>query len=138
MTLFNCKAPAAYRYENEAGARFMVYPLDAEPFFPNRLFRTYARQRELVKIYEWIAGEPLAAVCLGNPDLYIMVKKHGDTLAVGLWNLFPDSIDAPVVNLGLDVEDISYFFCQGTQEGRNVTLSELHPYAFCGFTAKLR
>ena len=40
--------------------------------------------------------------------------------------------------LGLDVKDISYFFCHGTQEGRNVTLSELHPYAFCGFTAKLR
>ncbi|OUS67692.1 hypothetical protein B1748_35850 [Paenibacillus sp. MY03] len=127
--------PGAYWYENADKQRFLVYPFDA---YPNKsiagLFRSYCRQRQLIQSNEWLSGRKLDAVCSGNPDLYMIVKKNEHSLAVGLWNLFPDRIDEPVIELADDFKEIEFINGSGQLMGRTVRLdSPLHAFDYCAF-----
>lgn len=85
---------------------------------------------------KWLSGTELPAFCGGNPDLYVQTKRKGNALSVGLWNFFADAIAEPKILLDREYEEIRFVNCTGTVQGREVTLSKLHAYEFCGFEVK--
>ena len=138
LTRFQDGAPAVYRYENPDGARFLVYPTSGRDSGCT-FFRSYTRHRELMEQGNWI-GEAypekirIPADCAGNPDLYLMEAVRGDTTAVGLWNLFPDAIEEPVVTLDAEPGEVRWVGCTGEIDGRKIRLSRIEPFGFAGFS----
>ena len=122
------------RCENKSGAKYAIVPLYAHPTDHSRFFRNYDRQRELYEIGEWISGEPLPAKITDCPDAYIMTAKDGRENAVGLWNVFEDAIDEPVIELGCTPKNLRFVNCSGHADGNKVILSEILPFGFAGFT----
>ncbi len=123
-----------YTYENADGARFAVFPVIADPEDRGMFFRNYLRQQQMVRFAEWIGRAPLDAVCVGQPNLYILTAKDERETAVGLWNLFEDVMIAPHVTLSREPESVTFVNCTGRVEGRDVVLSDIDPFAFAGFT----
>lgn len=123
------RLPVFYRYENAEGLRVAVFTFDAysaeEP-----VFRGYERQKQVIEALTWLCGKKLPAVCPGHPDLYILTKKKENTLSVGLWNFFPDTVYEPRIELPETVGSFRLFGAEGTDEGNILTLSEIAPYGF--------
>jgi len=138
ISVRNQSMTGAYRYENANKQRFLVFPFDArESKSVTGLFRSYCRQRQLISAHEWLCGSKLDAVCLGNPDLYLMVKKDEQSMAVGLWNFFPDRIQQPVIELADDYAEIEFINCTGTLSGRTVQLdTPLYAFEYCAFSVR--
>ena len=130
--------PGTYLYQNRDGLRLCIFAFDAGRCPPESgLFRNYGRQRQLVdRIFPWLTGKRLDAVCLGHPDLYLLTKKSDDALTVGLWNFSPDRIDAPLVRLGEVYRHLETVQCQGALRGDQVCLSTLYPQEFACFTVR--
>lgn len=127
-----------YRYENRLGQRFVVFPFDARKEQEKiGMFRNYYRQRELIDAFSWLSGRSLDAICTGHPDLYLMVKKSADSIAVGLWNFSLDAIETPEVELAAAYTQLETVNCTGTIAGNRVMLSRLPAQEFCCFTARL-
>ncbi len=121
----------SYLYENAKGQKFLVFAFDA--YFNGEItYRSYLRSRELVNAVEFF-GEKLPAYSYGNPDLYILAKKNENAMAVGLWNIFADSIPEPIVELDEEYPEIEFINCSGKILGNKVYLSEIAPFAFAGF-----
>ncbi|MBQ8187862.1 MAG: hypothetical protein IJ037_13480 [Clostridia bacterium] len=121
------------RYENSSGARYAIVPVHAHPTDYGRFFRNYDRQRELYEIGGWIAGEPLTAKITDCPDAYIMVSRDENETVVGVWNVFEDAIDEPVIELNCVPKNVRYVNCTGTADGNRIRLSEILPFGFAGF-----
>jgi len=129
--------PGAYLYENAAGERYLVYAFDAcESQNARGAFRNYCRQRQLIDALSWVARRPLDAVCPGHPDLYMMVKKDENSLAIGLWNFFADAVESPRLFLADDYADVEIINGNGagyTLADRQLTLHDnMMPYGFVG------
>ncbi len=137
----DCKRyPACYRYENKDGMRFVVYSFIPETAVTINewrpgIFRSYMRQRQLADCIKWLDGVGLPAMCYKNPDLYILAKKDESSMAVGLWNLFADSVIDPVIELDGEYMRADFYNCSGRVEGNRVILNEdITPYSFAFFT----
>lgn len=136
--------PACYLYENKNGQRFMVYSFTAKTATVNNdgwlsgVFRSYYRQQQLTDGIKWLQrGRALPATCNKNPELYILCKRNGDELTVGLWNLFPDKILNPVIKLDGFYNSIDCYNCNGEIKDDSVLLKEsIDPYDFAFFTVK--
>ena len=138
ISKFASGKPAAIRYENADGVRFAVYPIVAKPIDETTFFRNYNRQKEMYDNAEWIGGKPLDAKIIGHPDVYVMTgRDEAGEVAVGIYNLFADSIDEPVVELPGEPCEIRFVGTSGRVEGNLVYLSEIPSYGFAGFTYKL-
>ena len=86
---------------------------------------------------EKLQGRPLPAMCPGNPELYTLVKKNGNEMAVGLWNIFADPIIKPVIELDGDYDTLDTYNCTGRIEGNKVILdAPIPPYGLAFFTVK--
>lgn len=130
-----CNCPV-FTYENADGARFAVLPVIAAPADEGVYFRNYLRQRQLIRFAEWIGRAPLTASVCGHPNAYLLTAKDERETAVGLWNLFEDTMLAPRVTLACVPQEITFINCTGRVEGRTVILSDVRPFAFAGFTYK--
>jgi len=122
------------RFENNLGVKYAIVPLHASPTDNGRYFRNYDRQRELYEIGEWISGGPVSAKITDCPDAYLMTADDGREYAVGIWNIFEDAIDVPVIELPHEPKNLRFVNCTGDAEGNRVTLSEILPFGFAGFT----
>ncbi|MBQ7930277.1 MAG: hypothetical protein IJ334_04600 [Clostridia bacterium] len=122
------------RNETMSGAKYAIVPFHAFPTDAGHFFRNYDRQRELYDIGEWISGGPVSAKILDCPDAYLMTADDGKEYAAGIWNVFEDAIDEPVIELAQIPKNIRYVNCSGYVKGRQVTLSEILPFGFAGFT----
>ena len=133
FSFFRQRYVASYTYENAEGARFLVIGLDASKCNPpSDLFRNYCRQRQLIDSYAWLGGKPLAAICTGHPDLYLMVKTDADSMAIGLWNYFADKIYQPEIEFCETYSSAEFINCEGKLEGNKVIISStLYAYEFC-------
>ncbi len=125
--------PAAYRYENAAGQRFLVFAFNGY-FASDVFFRHYARAKQLSGSIEWLCGKRLPACCFGNPDLYTLCKRDERSLSVGLWNFFEDSALKPVAVLDREYSRIEFTGCSGRLEGDRAYLSDIPPFGFACFT----
>lgn len=128
-----------YHYENANGERFLVFPFNAEDAkCALGWFDHYCRKRLVDREIAWLGRKAADAVICGNhPMLYLMTKRDGDALAVGVWNLSADRVDALRVRLCSAGEDIRFINCSGQMENDTVALDTvLYPYEFAGFTVK--
>lgn len=136
------KQTVAYRYENEAGERFLVFLFEGDSVYDpasriclSGLVKNYAVQRVLTEILPWVAREALPAYCEGNPELYLLCAKDVDSCSVALFNCFADSLTNPVIRLGERYREISCVGCDAELDGDKVALtSKLYGFtsaAFC-------
>ena len=123
---------ASYRYENGAGQRFLVLNFDG-CFVREELYRHYTRQRQLIDGVSWLAGQALPAVIAKHPDLYMLCKEREGGLTVGLWNIFADSVDRPVVTLAREYRYIRALGCTAVLRGAQAELSPLPAFGFAAF-----
>lgn len=135
--------PACYLYENAKGQKFMVFAFSAASFgstnmlLPTTVFRNYLRPRQLAKGIEWLQGKPLPATCFGHPNTYMLCRRNGDQLTVGIWNFFSDEIFTPEINLDREYTSLDCYRCEGSLDGSKVKLStDIAPYGFACFTVK--
>lgn len=126
--------PVSFRYENEAGQRFLVLNCSISVANKtNNILRNYARSRQIAENIRWISGKKLPAYCYGNPAMYTIVKEGDGQLAVGLWNLHPDLALDPVVELAENYSSIEFIGCSGKLEGNKIYLHDIPAYGFAGF-----
>ena len=129
----------SYTYENADGGRFLVYAFDAESVEPkSALFRSYPHQKILFDAIARMQGHPLTAGVTKEPGLYVLCRKNGDELAVGIWNFWHD--------LGMPKEiplDGEYSEIRGigdtkvSLDGDTVKMDTvIPPYGFAGFVVK--
>ncbi len=130
--------PAAWYYENAEGQRFFVYAFDASSVDVNsQLICSYARQTQFVYALKRLQGSACAAVCVGQPHIYSIVKDREDgTRAVGIWNCFGDEILTPEVILDRPVKTVQFLGgAQGKAEGNKVLFTtDIPAHTFTGFT----
>ncbi len=128
----------AYRYENEKGQRFLVYPFDMDASWSSMgAVRSYCRQRQLIAGIEWAGRKKLPAVCTGHPDIYMICRKTQDGMAVGLWNLSADYIPDAEIRLDGAYEAVGLFGTEGRVEGDILRLKgDIPPFAFAGILLK--
>ncbi len=129
------KLPLSYEYENAAGQRFLVFAFESL-FASQSWMRCYLRQDQ-ISTFAASAGDGLPAYCPGHPELYLLAKQNGNRIAVGLWNLFPDPVEAPQVLLAAPVCAAEGLNCRAVPEGSAVALSEIPAYGFAFFEAEI-
>lgn len=130
--------PACYTYENAAGQKFMVYAFKAQVSNEKRpehgTFRGWCRAKQLRRLLPWLSGRPLDAVCEPAPDLYIMTKRDGDRLTVGLWNFCEDYVKQPKVMLGEQWSQVISHWGEAKLDGNCVTTDKLGAFECKCFT----
>ena len=126
------KNPFVFRYENEQGYRFLIFNLEAY-FCGDMILRGYLRTKQIADSVAWMSGRKLPAYAYGNPDLYILCKEKDTKKAVGLFNIFADPIEQPVVELDGEYKKIRCINCTGEIRGDKVYLSKIQPFSFAGF-----
>ena len=127
-------------YENAEGMRFLVFPFDAaEAIKKPGWFTSYARRRQLIKQLAWL-GKPLAAYVEGNyPYHYSMVKENETEIAIGIWNLFEDSMENVQIrfNVPIATEGTTFINGSGSVDGQTVCLhGKVVPHDFVGICVK--
>ena len=122
----------SYYYRNGSGHKFFVFNFDAY-FNGEDIYRSYLRSRQIAEAPEVFGGKRLPAYSYGHPDLYIMCKKNENSMAVGLWNMFADEIDKPIIELDDCYKRIDFINCSGKIEGNKVYLSSIMPFSFAAF-----
>lgn len=130
------KIPVFYKYQNADGLRFAVFTFDGYNT-EEHVFRNYERQKQIIDVLQWLCGRKLPAVCTGHPDLYVLTKKKGSTMAVGLWNFFPDAIYNAKVELPENISSFRVFGAEGKADKNILTVSEIPPYVFAAVEAVL-
>lgn len=116
----------SYRYQNEAGQKFLVFTFDCE----NHnlvLKRSYARQRQLLNAIEWFLGEELPVKIEKNPQLYVITATKGKTRRIGLFNCFSDPILEPIVKLNRTYEKVNTVNCTAEIKGKELRLKQPIP-----------
>ena len=93
--------------------------------------------------FEWAA---LVALSLMLVTVFVLsVWMYDDlageaedgALAVGLWNLFPDPVDSPVIHLDRVYASVDLYHATGALAGDRVHIDgELPPYGFAFFTVR--
>ncbi len=125
-----------FRYENKNGQRFLVYAFDAAFVDENR-YRNYCTQRQLTGSLEWLARKAFPAVCVGNPDLYMICKANETGMTIGLWNIFPDDVMHPVITLDRIYSGAEFIGCDGDLNKNTIRLSPIQPYGYAFINLKI-
>jgi len=132
LTWFADGTPGVYRYENAEGSRYVVYPINVAPDDRSTYFRAYTRQKELYDAAEYISGSRLPVEITGHPDITVIMAQDENELAVGIWNLFPDSVDKPLLKLTFMPSYVRTVGCSAQLTADGVVLSEIAPFGFAG------
>lgn len=134
------RCPACYYYKNDKDYGFLVYSFVAEAswakgIWQKGLFRNYYRQEQICRGVEKLQGRKLPAMCMKNPELYILCKKDDGSMAVGLWNFFADGVINPEIVLDGEYSRADFYNCSGRLDGDKIILDgEILPYSFAYFT----
>ena len=90
----------AYVYENENGARFLVYLADCESVSgESGLFGNYMQSAALALHIHWVALTALPLTSPPCPELYVMCEREERKTSVALLNCHADSILTPTFTL---------------------------------------
>ena len=119
----------AFCYENAKGQRFLVYAFDGA-FTRITRYLNYYTQLQLFDAVEWLGKKKMAVKCKGNPDLYLITKENDEALAIGLWNIFADEIEKPVIELGREYSSAEFINCDGELKADRIELSRIEPFGF--------
>lgn len=138
--------PASYIYENTDGIRFFVLAINYYGFVEAKTFselsyesnyaHNYHRQKQLIDAVEWVGKKKLPAVCVKNPNLYLLTKRGKDSLSVALMNNFADDVISPQIRLDKEYKNIRFVNCEGKLEGDRVYLTDIPSFGFAAFEVK--
>lgn len=131
--------PAAYRYENADGERFLVFAFSAEDQPDHSsLIRSYPRARQIADGIEYLSGESLPIRCDGHPMLYAIAAEGDGKICAAYVNCHPDAISNAHVTLAHDVCDVEFIGCTGRAiSEREVVIDEIPAYGFSVFCANI-
>jgi len=137
LSTFDNGSPAAYTYESADGNRVLVYAFAAEGLSPaSPLFRSYPRQDQLFRAIARMQKKPLPAEVRKEPGAYVLCRKNGNAMTVGIWNFGSDYVLPGKV--ALDGEYTAVTGIGGTAVtlcGNTVTVDRVvYPGGFAGFT----
>lgn len=126
------KFPAAYRYENEKGERFLVYAFDAEQQQDSSsLYWSYARGKQVADQIEWLGGARLPARCDGHPQLYAVCKQDENNLALAYVNCHEDEIFDAKVTFADPIGKVRFHACTGKRiDAHTVVVDYVKPFGF--------
>ena len=131
------EAPASYLYENGQGQRFFVVAQDAFYSEPNKnYYNNYYRQAQMVEAAEYVGRKKLPAVCLKNPQLYMLTSSDGSATSVLMLNSFKDEMLDPVVQLDKCYGKIRFVNCSGHMTEDKVYLTDIPAYGVAAFEVK--
>ena len=142
MRKSNERFAACFLYENEKRQRFMIYSFVPHSVYVTSswhrgIFRNYYRQKQLAKGVEFLQKKPLPAMCFNAPELYILCKKSENETAIGLWNIYADSVLNPEIYLDEAYAEADFYNCSGRIVGNKVVLdNDIPPYDFAFITVK--
>ena len=123
--------PAAYKYENKAGDRFLVFGFAGdEQADSSATLLSYSRAEQLKDILPWLCGRPLPATAKSAPGLYSIAREDENAIAVGYFNMHPDEIFDLEITLDRVPLDVEFVNCNGTWEGNNAKINYIKPYGF--------
>ena len=123
--------PLAYRYKNADGQSFTVFTFDSETVDrKSGLLRGYAIEKILLDGIATIGEKKLTAHCPASPDLYTLCSRGEDSLALGLFNCYADSVLDPVVELDREYVSARFAGFDGRVEGNKLYLSDLPAFKF--------
>lgn len=123
--------PLAYRYENADGQSFTVFTFDGDTVDRRSgLLRGYAIEKILLDGIAATGEKKLTAHCPASPDLYTLCSRDEDSLAIGLFNCYADSVLDPVVELDRQYTSARFAGCDGRVEGNKLYLSDLPAFKF--------
>ena len=128
------RPPASFSYKNENGNVFLVLAMDAFTC-SDEIYKNYSRQKQ---IFDFLSdsGVILPAKCFGNPDLYVICKQNEDTLAVGLFNCFADSISNFKVELPSEYKSAEFCRATGKLFGNELQIDHLGAFDWCYIVLK--
>ncbi len=121
-------APETYFHENPSGERLFVLNFDTT----GPKGRGYGISRTLADAVKTLAGRRIPAYVNGNPDLYVMAKRDAEGTAIGLWNIFADSVLDGVLELDAPAGNVEFFNCAGRVNGDRIVINEIPPFSFAG------
>lgn len=139
IRVMNKDMVGSYTYENANGERFLVYGFEMDRVINvNGTIRNFNRQKQVVDLYEWLSGgDKLPAVCVGNPDLYLMTKVGDGAMAIGLWNNFEDEMMQKTIKLHKPYKKARFIGCDGMLLGDEIILAKAlgaYSYGFIELT----
>lgn len=136
---FDEGVPAAYTYENKEGIRFLVYAFSAEGLnYSSALIRSYPRQAQLFRAIAWMQKKPLPAEVRKEPGAYVLCRKSGDEMAVGIWNFGHDLVLPGSVPLdGMYREIFGIGDTKAVLDGNSALIENMvFPGGFAGFLVR--
>lgn len=131
-------SPSSYLYENKNGQRFLVYLFEgASVPFDSDLLLSYPRKRQLKKALAYLGRKPLSAYVNGNVSgIYLITKKEGKFLSLGLWNTSSDVHSFSVAIDGfLSADDTPN---NVSAEENGISVKDMPPYSSLFLSVTLR
>lgn len=127
----------SYTYENSDGERFLVFSFDGQRV-DETIFRSYARADQLKRIIPYLGKGCGFTVCT-SPNLYVIAKREGERIAIGLWNFSLDSVERPFIRLedGIDACIVSTAGCSVELCDGVIELSRIEPFGFAAVEYEL-
>lgn len=131
-------AVTSYRYQNADGQKFLVLCFSLEETNHKSVLKcSYERQARLIDGIEWISGKKLPAVTYKHPGLYLVCKRKGDCLIVGVFNCFADYAKDLKVRLDGEYKKITPIVGDAKLEKDTVTiLGKLSAFDYAVFAVE--
>ena len=126
----NGEIPLSFVYTNADNERFLV--LNLNPRKNDTLMRHYARGYQYYSFF----GNSIPAVCIGNPDTYMLCTEDDKEMTIGIWNFSIDTAIDSIVNLDREYKDIEFVIGNGMLCGDKVMLDDINPYSLVIFKIK--
>ena len=130
--------PAAYRYENAKGQRFLVYAFRAEPQEEKSgMYWSYGRGAQLGREIPWLGGREVPALCVGHPYLYCRCNADEKGIAAAFFNYTADGIAQATVCFDRDLASVRVLGGVGKQlDARTVELSDIRGFGYVAIEAE--
>lgn len=131
------KTPAAYRYENANGQRFLVYACRADALKDSStVFWSYGRAAQIAENIEWLGGAPLPAACLDHPHLYALCKEGDGAVTMGYFNCHVDELNNTKVTFAKKIKSVEILNGEGTViDDHTVVIKHIKAYGYLGINA---
>ena len=130
--------PAAYRYENAKGQRFLVYAFRAESQEEKSgMYWSYGRGAQLGREIPWLGGCEVPALCVGHPYLYCRCNADEKGIAAAFFNYTVDGISQTTVRFDRDLASVRVLGGTGKQrDARTVELSDIRGFGYVAIEAE--
>ncbi|MBR5307879.1 MAG: hypothetical protein IKU43_03845 [Clostridia bacterium] len=131
-----------YRYENENGQKFLVFPYDAyDPDNADNIpyMCNYYRKKQLSDSIEWLCGKKLPTVVdPKHPMLYQQTSENEDKSAMSVLflNSFDDYETDVEITLYKQYKTVRFVNCTGKLCGSKVIIDRIDAHGFAAFEVR--